>query len=320
MPKQKTKGKAVTNNTISDNSLNTRLNPWNVTGLSDGEGSFQISIYRPATKRPGWRVKIKFSIELHRLNAPLLYKVRDFFGVGEVREVNNTNKYIYRVGSQQDMQRIISHFNKYPLQTKKGQDFDLFKTAFSMIIRGEHLNSKGVQEIVNIKASMNFERLSEMLREAFPDTKPVNRPVRNKITRLDPDWIAGFVEGEGSFSIEIYKRSDTRLKVGVKPIFKITQNGVDEALLNRFKEIFKCGSVYAQSKDPKYKAKDYMTTSLKDITANVIPFFLSHPLQGDKKDSFDKYQQVIALMQQKAHLNEKGLEEIRKLREGMNPY
>ena len=93
----------------------------------------------------------------------LLYKVKDFFGVGEVREVKNTNKYSYRVNSHQNMGRIISHFNKYPLQTKKGQDFDLFKTAFNIILRNEHTQSKGLQEIVNTKASMNFERLSDML-------------------------------------------------------------------------------------------------------------------------------------------------------------
>jgi len=45
-----------------------------------------------------------------------------------------------------------------------------------MIKDGLHITDKGLQEIINIKATMN-NGLSENLYAEFPDTLPVVRPV-----------------------------------------------------------------------------------------------------------------------------------------------
>jgi len=55
-----------------------------------------------------------------------------------------------------------------------------------------------------------------------------------------------------------------------------------------------------------------------DINANIIPFFDKYPLQGEKAKDFMDFKKVALLMQSKAHLTREGLEEILKIKSGMN--
>jgi hypothetical protein len=80
----------------------------------------------------------------------------------------------YRVSSIEALEKIIEHFDKYPLQTKKRADFELFKSVVMMVKSKKHLNTEGLQEIINHRASLN-NGLTPLLKEAFPDFKPVPR-------------------------------------------------------------------------------------------------------------------------------------------------
>ena len=55
-----------------------------------------------------------------------------------------------------------------------------------MMNRKEDLTAEGLQEIINIKASSN-NGLSDTLQEAFPNTKPVPRPVVHSPAIIDPN-------------------------------------------------------------------------------------------------------------------------------------
>ena len=50
---------------------------------------------------------------------------------------------------------------------------------------GQHLLAEGLQDIVNLRASINLG-LSEDLKTAFPNTIPVSRPVTVNEDRLIP--------------------------------------------------------------------------------------------------------------------------------------
>jgi len=134
--------------------------------------------------------------------------------------------------------------------------------------------------------------------------------------------VSGFVDGEGCFFINIYKRKDSVLGEGVKLVIKITQDSRNSDLLASFVKIFGCGAIYNQSKSTG-NVQDFMVTGLSHITDKVIPFFLAHPLQGAKKKEFADFIKVAELMKLKAHLTKEGLEEIRAIKFGMNqgrPY
>lgn len=68
--------------------------------------------------------------------------------------------------------------------------------------RKEHLTLEGLHQIVAIKASMN-RGLSEMLKVAFPDIVPVERPKIDSPLTRNPNWLAGFASAEGCFLVQV---------------------------------------------------------------------------------------------------------------------
>lgn len=67
-----------------------------------------------------------------------------------------------------------------------------------------HLTKEGLHDIVSIRASIN-NGLSPKLAAAFPKTIPFVRPAMELETAvLYPQWLVGFVAGDGSFSASPY--------------------------------------------------------------------------------------------------------------------
>ena len=93
---------------------------------------------------------------------------------------------------------IIPFFDKYPLITQKRSDFLLFKKAVNLLKEGAHFTSEGLIKIVSLKASMN-KGLSDKLAIDFSNVVPEIRPKVEDQEIKDPNWLAGFVSGEGSF-------------------------------------------------------------------------------------------------------------------------
>lgn len=63
---------------------------------------------------------------------------------------------------------------------------------------------------------------------------------------------------------------------------------------------------------------DYVVTKLTDITDKVLPLFHKNPIQGVKYLDFLDFVSVVKLMNNKIHLTEEGLDQIRKIKAGMN--
>lgn len=301
----------MTKNLLNNNTLN----PNYVSGFIDAEGCFHISIIRNLSLKLGISVRAIFQISLHKKDKLLLEKIQDFFGVGRV-SMRSDNAVVYEVASIKDIQIILNHLEAYPLITDKWADLQLFKQVVELMIHQEHLTTEGLAKIVNIKASMNFGTMPEAIVSLYPAIVPVKRPERTDIAIYHPYWVTGYVEGEGMFFVNIYKRKDTVLGEGVKLVFKITQDKRNIALLESFTHVFTVGKVYKQS--PTVKVLDFMITGLADITKYVIPFFEAHPLQGAKKDDFNDFVKVGELMRSKSHLNKDGLNQIYIIKSGMN--
>jgi hypothetical protein len=111
------------------------------------------------------------------------------------------------------------------------------KTCFA---RGEHLTVEGLQSIVNIRASLN-KGLSPALLEAFPNSVPVSRFISTcagnsliSSAKLHPQWVAGFISGEGSFMVEIRKSKALKAGGRVALMFRFNQHIRDEYLIRSF--------------------------------------------------------------------------------------
>ena len=92
-------------------------------------------------------------------------------------QAQNKNSVQYRVGSLKDInEKIIPHFEKYPLISQKKADFILFKKIINLINNKEHLTLEGLHKILAIKGSLNLG-LSDEIKTNFPNISPIERPL-----------------------------------------------------------------------------------------------------------------------------------------------
>jgi hypothetical protein len=153
-----------------------KIDPNFVTGFIDAEGCFELGFKKNQTRKFGFQVQPCFSIGLHLKDKVILEKIQSFFdGIGKIYK-HGDQSYRFMVYSLRDLEKIISHFEKYPLITQKWSDYQLFKQALDIIKNKKHLELEGLKELVGLKASMN-RGLSEAFIAAFPDVKPVRRPI-----------------------------------------------------------------------------------------------------------------------------------------------
>lgn len=141
------------------------LNPWYVSGLVDGEGSFCVVISKHKTKRLGVDPRLAFEIEMIIEEKPLLESLRRGLGNCGQIYVLNYERYGWRphikfaVKSQKEIfQKIIPFFKKYPLQGKKQKDFELFCQAAEIFKRKEHLTKEGIEKLREIQSRMNLRK------------------------------------------------------------------------------------------------------------------------------------------------------------------
>jgi hypothetical protein len=211
-----------------------------------------------------------------------------------------------------ELKVIIDHFDKYPLITKKRADYILFKQAFYLISRKEHLTKEGLQKILSFKSVLNLG-LSETLKTAFPGVKLVDIPEIDVTETFDPNWIAGFTEGEANFFINVYNSPASRLGKEVRLKFIITQHERDRELMNSLIKYFNCGKLYSTG-----SCLNFTVSNFDDINNKIIPFFVKFPLIGAKNSNYKDFCKVANLMVQKAHLSQVGLDKIIEIKSGMN--
>jgi hypothetical protein len=164
---------------------------------------------------------------------------------------------------------IIPFFDKYPLISQKRADFELFKRIVELVNNKEHMTPAGLQEIINLKASLNVGN-SDELKALFPDTIPAIRP-EVKFTGIpNPHWLSGFTDADGCFFISTYDSPKSKLGRAVQLAYIITQHDRDEELLKGLiGYLGGCGK-YSQLKDKEVGKFRFF----EDIKKNkIIPFF-----------------------------------------------
>ncbi len=127
-----------------------------ITGFTDGEGTFQVSFNRRDKLRTRVEVRPGFSISQHKRNRAILERIQQYFGCGGIRFSARDQNYKYEVRSLSDLKTvIIPHFRKFPLQTSKQKDFQLFEEIVKDVSRNHHLNATFLQIIIEKAYRMN---------------------------------------------------------------------------------------------------------------------------------------------------------------------
>jgi hypothetical protein len=126
-------------------------------------------------------------------------------------------------------------------------------------------------------------------------------------------YIAGFVDGEGSFNLTFRRRKDYRMPWKISLCLNVSQK--DQVILALIKKHLGCGTI-------RFKGDGvwmFEVNNLAAIRDHVIPFFKRFGfLSAKKKRDFQLFQRMAELMQGGAHLNENGIRELLELRRDMN--
>jgi hypothetical protein len=136
---------------------------------------------------------------------------------------------------------------------------------------------------------------------------------------IGPYYISGFVDGEGCFSVTIQRSGNVRLGIQVIPEFHVSQHQSRTEVLEEIKRVFGCGYIKPNDpSNPKDLTSVYVVRNLSDLRSKVIPFFKKFPIISIKRFDFEKFSQVVEMMNKGEHLTKDGLVQILKLAFSMN--
>ena len=133
-------------------------------------------------------------------------------------------------------------------------------------------------------------------------------------SRLEAQWVVGFVDGEGCFYVGINSHPEMKTGYQVLPEFTVVQHERDVQLLYALKQFFGCGVVRRNHGE----RMAYRVRGFENLWERIVPFFEKHPLKTKKRLDFLKFRKILMMMQRNEHLTPDGIEKIRQIASEMN--
>ena len=130
-----------------------------------------------------------------------------------------------------------------------------------------------------------------------------------------PEYISGYVDGEGCFTVTFNQKSKANLGWEAKPSFSVSQNEDKRQVLDIIREYFGCGYIrrdYAD-KTVKFEVRDH-----NDLIQKIIPHFERFPFLSAKKKDFEIFKKICEIIDRKNHLTKEGFINIVNLAYQMN--
>ena len=141
---------------------------------------------------------------------------------------------------------------------------------------------------------------------------------------LNPDYIVGLVDGEGSFTAYVKNpdlKKEVQRRTKVEPRFFLKLIEKDKEILYELKKFFGCGNVYFQ-KDKRANHQNcyrYEVANRNDLEKIIIPFFKSNSLKlRSKNGDFEIFCRILKMVMNKDYLKESGLRKIYILKQKMH--
>lgn len=117
--------------------------------------------------------------------------------------------------------------------------------------------------------------------------------------KLEPQWIAGFIEGEGSFNIDTHRVSDSSLQSQAE--FIVVQGKVDVQVLYGMKSFFKCGEVTVNRVDQTSVRMQYRVKDIESLHNVIVPFLIKQRFRTKKHIELIRFRRVVRLLYLKYH-------------------
>lgn len=125
-------------------------------------------------------------------------------------------------------------------------------------------------------------------------------------------WIVGFTDGEGCFSVSIFRNKTMKSGWQVFPEFVVAQGEKSAKSLYIFKEYFDCGEIYLNKRYNNHHEhlKKYCVRSIQDLDTKIIPFFKKYSLYTTKQKDFELFAEIVEMLKKQIHLSENGMRKI----------
>jgi LAGLIDADG endonuclease len=136
---------------------------------------------------------------------------------------------------------------------------------------------------------------------------------------LTPEYLAGFIDGEGCFSVSIHPNPNAKFGWIIDPDFTINQHKQSHELLKRIQKFFGCGKIYEKSPD-KSNVLTFTVYSRRTIFEKILPFIDKHPLLSSKQNDYRLFREIVIRMQNKEHHSIEGFHSIVRLAFNMNAH
>ena len=132
-------------------------------------------------------------------------------------------------------------------------------------------------------------------------------------------YVAGFVDGEGSFHVAFQRSRFTRVGLQVVPEFHVSQNPERAEVLKLIQRVLGCG--YIKANHPG-SVRDHsvvlVVRNRRDLVERVTPFFEQFPLRSSKQLEFQTFATIIRAMERGEHLTKTGMTQILRQAFAMN--
>jgi len=120
-------------------------------------------------------------------------------------------------------------------------------------------------------------------------------------------YLAGFVDGEGSFTTQTRKTPWTKFGFTITPEFKICQHKNGVKVLEILKEALRCGKISVKSGQPELMV--LVEKNRRNLKEKIIPFFRKYPLIV-KREQFENFCLIVNGLENGEQNSEKGFERL----------
>jgi hypothetical protein len=126
-----------------------------LSGFTDAEGCFNVSIRARINTITGYRVSLRFLLDKKNAESTLL-NIKNLFNFGQVNLRGETNAvYRYSNDSIKGLLPVRDYFLAFSLKTKKKESFEHWLEVFTMVLNKEHLGIEGLDKIRVISKIIN---------------------------------------------------------------------------------------------------------------------------------------------------------------------
>src|SRR5690606_23512156 len=159
--------------------------------------------------------------------------------------------------------------------------------------------------IIPSKNSNKFSNKSDFLQWSYKLYSTKLFPVVDNNSKLNPNFVTGFADGESTFGVFVDKNSALNLGWRIRAKFRIELHIRDIELLYAIKHFFNgVGHIrLITTRD----LVAYEVERKEELINVVIPHFIKYPLISQKAADFELFKLAVEMIKNKEHLTKEGL-------------